>query len=184
MVKQPKQTKMKKYLFLIIACLCLQPLQSQVKWHSISEAAKTDIGQRIYFVDFYTTWCGYCKKMDRETFTDPTVAKILNKYYYPVKFDAEGSASFSWAGREYKPLANGRFKSHEFANGIKGFPTFRLYRPNGTPFQDIPGFYSAKEFIVILWYFASGDCDRYPFERYKTIFDSEIRPVMEKTLKQ
>ena len=41
---------------------------------------------------------------------------------------------------------------------------------------------TAKDFTVILWYFASGDCDTYPFERYQKIFDKEIRPTMEKAL--
>ena len=159
-------------------------VQAQVKWHSIEEASTAKIGTRIYFVDFYTSWCGYCKKMDRETFTDPTVAKILNRYYYPVKFDAEGSASFTWAGRHYSNNGTRRARIHEFASGVKGFPTFRLYRSDGTAFQDIPGFYTAKDFVVVLWYFASGDCDRMPFDRYQRIFDTEIRPSMEKSLKQ
>ena len=129
--------------------------QAQVKWHTIEEAATAKIEERLYFVDFYTSWCGYCKKMDRETFSDATVAKLLNQ---------------------------GRNRQHEFARGLQGYPTFVLYKADGTVLQAIPGFYSAKDFAVILWYFASGDCDKYPFERYQKIFDKEIRPTMEKAL--
>ena len=75
---------------------------AQVKWHSIEEAADAKIGTRIYLVDFYTDWCGYCKKMDRDTFSDPTVAKILNKYFYPVKFNAESTKKIVWFGQTYK----------------------------------------------------------------------------------
>lgn len=159
--------------------------QAQVKWHTIGEASMAKIGTKMYFVDFYTTWCGYCKKMDRETFTDPTVAKILNKYFYPVKFDAEGSDSFTWAGKSYSPArSNRRGAQHPFAEGLRGYPTYVLYRADGSPIQAIPGFYSAKEFAMVLWYFASGDCDRYAFEQYQKIFDKDIRPVMEKALKE
>ena len=70
-------------------------------------------------------------------------------------------------------------RQHEFARGLQGYPTFVLYKADGTVLQAIPGFYSAKDFAVILWYFASGDCDKYPFERYQKIFDKEIRPAME-----
>lgn len=164
--------------------MALVSVQAQVKWHTVDEAAEAKIGQKIYFVDFYTTWCGYCKKMDRQTFTDPTVAKILNKYYYAVKFDAESQKAVKWFGSEYAPVNEGRNMVHSFANGVKGFPTYRLYRSNGVAFQDIPGFYNAKEFTVVLWYFASGDCDRYPFETYRKIFDKEIRPAMEQQLNQ
>ena len=121
--------------------------------------------------------------MDRETFSDPTVAKILNKYFYPVKFDAEGSNTFQWRGQTYRPVNQGRNRQHEFARGLQGYPTFVLYKSDGTLLQAIPGFYPAKDFIVILWYFASGDCDKYPYERYQKIFDKEIRPTMEKQLK-
>ena len=66
---------------------------------------------------------------------------------------------------------------------MKGYPTTVLYRADGSLFQSIPGFASAKEYTVILWYFASGDYQRYPFDRYQQIFDKEIRPAMEKELK-
>lgn len=174
---------MKKILLIIAALLLTGSLVAQVQWHTIEDASTAKIGSKMYFVDFYTSWCGWCKEMDRKTFTDPTVAKILNRYFYPVKFNAEGSNTFTWYGQTYRPGNNGRNKTHEFARGVQGYPTFVLYRADGTPIQAIPGFSAANEFIVILWYFASGDCDKYPFDRYCKIFDKEIRPLMEKELK-
>ena len=180
---------MKKYIK-ILACASLifnfqfsifNSTQAQVTWHSIDEASKAKIGTRMYLVDFYTDWCGYCKKMDRETFTDATVAKIINKYYYPVKFNAEGRNSFTWFGTSYGP-GSGRSRAHSFARGIQGYPTSVLYLADGKPLQAVPGFYSAKDYAIILWYFASGDYQRYPYERYQRIFDKEIRPTMEKEL--
>lgn len=155
-------------------------IDAQVKWHSIEEASTAQIGNKLYFVDFYTTRCKFCIKMDKYTFSDPTVAKILNNYYYPVKFNAESNSTFTWHGHTYKPR-NGQ---HEFASSIRGFPTFVLFRPNGTPIQQIPGFYSAKDFTIILWYFASGDCDRYSYAQYQRIFEKDIRPQMEQALKK
>jgi len=173
----------KKLFTLFLGMLLLGSVSAQVKWHTIEEAAAAKIDTKLYFVDFYTSWCGYCKKMDRETFSDATVAKILNRYFYPVKFDAEGSNTFTWKGKTYRPVNQGRNRQHEFARGLQGYPTFVLYRADGTLLQAIPGFYSAKDFTMVLWYFASGDCDKYPFERYQRIFDKEIRPTMEKQLK-
>ncbi len=152
----------------------------QVQWHSIEEASTASIGEKIYFIDFYTSWCGYCKKMDRETFSDPTVAKILNRYFYPVKFNAEGNSTFTWAGTTYRSAG----KIHEFAKGVRGYPTFVLFNADGSMLQAIPGFYPAADFIIVLWYFASGDYNRYPFERYQQVFDKEIRPQMEKAINQ
>ena len=175
----------KRLFLLFVGCFLLCGAQAQqIKWHTIEEASTAKIGDRLYFVDFYTSWCGYCKKMDRETFTDPTVVKIINKYYYPVKFNAEGDNTFTWAGQTYRPAIAGRSRVHDFAKGVRGYPTYVLFRPNGTSFQSIPGYYPSKDFIVVLWYFASGDYERYPYERYQQIFDTEIRPQMEKQLKQ
>ena len=40
-------------------------------------------------IDFYTDWCGWCKRMDRDTYGNPEIVKLVNELYYPVKFDAE-----------------------------------------------------------------------------------------------
>ena len=74
--------KTKILLFLTLGLLMGANVQAQqIEWKTIEQAAKTDTkgNTKLYFVDFYTSWCGWCKKMDRETFTDPTVALILNK---------------------------------------------------------------------------------------------------------
>lgn len=172
-------------IIILLALLILPctPLHSQVTWHTIEEAANAKIGTKMYFIDFYTSWCGYCKKMDRETFSDPTVAKILNRYFYPVKFNAEGSNTFTWFGKTYHPVNSGRNRTHEFARGLQGYPSFALVKADGSVLQTIPGYSTAKEFTVILWYFANGDYNRYAFDRYQKIFDKDIRPAMDKALK-
>jgi thioredoxin-related protein len=125
--------------------------------------------------------------MDRQTFTDPTVAKIMNTYYYPVKFNAEGNETVTWNGRVYPPATQGRNKVHVFTQATLGqrigFPSFAIFRADGTLLTVVPGFYPPKEFAVILWYFASGDNAKYPYDKYMQIFDKEIYPVMEKALK-
>ena len=40
-------------------------------------------------VDFYTNWCYYCKKMDREVFVRPEIIKMLKEYFVTVKVNAE-----------------------------------------------------------------------------------------------
>lgn len=178
---------MKKVLLAIASLLLLGGAQAQqVKWHTMAEASSAKIGSKMYFVDFYTTWCGYCKRMDSQTFTDPTVAKILNKYFYPVKFNAEGSEVVKWNGQTYSGTTGQRSNVHQLATAVlgrqMGFPTFVLLKADQTVIQSIPGYYPPRDFVVVLWYFASGDCDKYPFDRYQQIFDREIRPIMEREL--
>ncbi len=41
------------------------------------------------FIDVYTDWCGWCKKMDATTFMNPEIAKYMNDNFYCVKMNAE-----------------------------------------------------------------------------------------------
>lgn len=174
---------MKKILSLLATILILSCLQAQAQWHTIEDASQASIGTRLYLIDFYTSWCGYCKKMDRETFSDPTVNALLNKYFYPVKFNAESRNTFTWNGHTYRP-ASGNSRVHTFAQGIKGYPSFALFHADGTLLQIIPGYYPPADFTIILWYFASGDYQRFPnFEQYSQRFDKDFRNSMIQQLK-
>ncbi len=183
--------KKKLLLFLTIGCLIAGNVNAQkVEWQTIEKAAKTELkgNTKLFFIDFYTSWCGWCKKMDRETFANPVVAKILNTYYIPVKFDAEGNAEFSWNGTKYSNILsnNGRSNTHNFAKSMlgakMGFPSFGIFSSNQERINIIQGYHSADEFVIMLWYFASGDNKRYAYEKYVQIFDKEIRPGMNEKL--
>jgi thiol:disulfide interchange protein len=45
---------------------------------------------RPILLDFYTSWCGWCKQMMKTTYADPRLAQYINTYFYPAKFNAEG----------------------------------------------------------------------------------------------
>lgn len=176
--------------FILLATLAVG-MNAQVDWKTIEQASKVEAksNTKLYFVDFYTSWCGWCKKMDRETFKDPVVVKILNTYYIPVKFDAEGNAEFTWQGTKYAnsaPTPGARPNTHNFAKTVlgaqMGFPSFGLFGTDQRRITIIQGYQSAADLVVMLWYFASGDNKKYPFEKYQQIFDKEIRPGMNEKL--
>lgn len=179
----------KLLLFTLLASLFYIAPAQQVKWLTIEKASTTH-NERLYMIDFYTSWCGWCKKMDSETFSDPTVQKILNNYYNPVKFNAEGNSEFTWNNIKFTntPTPPGsRPATHMFAKTIlgqkMGFPSFGIFNENQTLITVVQGYNNAKEFAMILWYFASGDYKKYPYEKYQTIFDEDIRPTMLQKLK-
>ena len=71
-------------------------------WAKILEAAKTQ--KRLIFVDAYTTWCGPCKMMDRNTYTDAGVGLYFNENFINYKFDMERGEGPEFA-RKYEVSA-------------------------------------------------------------------------------
>src|SRR5687767_8329974 len=47
--------------------------------------AKARVENKYIFIDCYTTYCGWCKKMGEETFTQEKVGKAFNEKFISVK---------------------------------------------------------------------------------------------------
>ena len=56
-------------------------------WQEALNKAKAE--NKLIFMDCYTSWCGPCKIMAKDVFTDPDVAKFFNEHFVNVKFDME-----------------------------------------------------------------------------------------------
>jgi len=103
---------------------------SEIEWLSFEEAVELDSkDSKKFFIDFYTSWCGWCKRLDAVTFKDAEVVDLINEYYYPVKFDAEQKETINFGGTDYvfvKPPTSRR-GYHELAatimQGKMSYPT-------------------------------------------------------------
>ena len=61
-----------------------------IRWMSFTEAmAKRQTEPKKIFIDMYTDWCGWCKKMDASTFLEPKLVEYMNKNYHCIKFNTE-----------------------------------------------------------------------------------------------
>ena len=92
--------------------------RSQVQWISFSQLEDSlNNKPKKVFIDFYTSWCTYCRKMDKEVFTKPAVAEILNNQYYAVRMDAETMDTIRFDGRLYMNRASTKRRKgiHELA---------------------------------------------------------------------
>jgi thioredoxin-related protein len=88
--RKPDFMKEKLSFFAFGANAALSSQKARVKWMKFEDAVTASQEEpRKIFVDIYADWCGWCKVLDRDTFSDTAVARILNGSYYPVKLDAE-----------------------------------------------------------------------------------------------
>jgi thioredoxin-related protein len=119
--------------------------ENKIEWLSIDEAlerSKTE--PRVIFVDVYTTWCGWCKVMDRKTFANPSVIEYVNENYYAVKMNAENQDKFEFKGEQTTNAQLARtFR-------ISGYPTVVLINDKFTKFTPRAGFRGPEDFIELL----------------------------------
>jgi thioredoxin-related protein len=141
--------------------LVSQTSQAQVKWYKIEEAEQQAATQgKKIMVKVYANWCGWCKEMDKATFPNQHVAKILNQSFISVQFNAEQLGDIAWSGTTYKvvrPKNSGRY--HQLAakwlNGQMSYPTIVILDENGQVLQAIAGYRRAAEFEKIIAFFAA-----------------------------
>ncbi len=95
------------------------------------EQARKEAGHsnKIVLVDFYTTWCGPCKMLDKNTWTDPQVIHLLEQKTVALRVDAEKETALS-----------GRYK-------IQAYPSVLLIKPDGTEIDRLVGYRDPKGFM-------------------------------------
>src|SRR5688572_12351082 len=98
-----------KYCFAATFFILSYTLQAQeIKWMTWEQAAAANEKEpRKIFVDIYTDWCGWCKRMDVTTFIDPAVTKLMNEKFYAVKLNAEQKETIRWRDLEWVWIAGG-----------------------------------------------------------------------------
>jgi thioredoxin-related protein len=151
---------MKKYLFfaLMTAAVVVRAQETHegpVKWMTWDQAVeKSKTEKRKIFIDVYTDWCGWCKVMDKNTFSEAQVAKILNEDFYPVKFDAEQTGDIVFQGTTFKFIPSGSKGTHQLAaallNNQLSYPTVVFLDEDFKMIQPLPGYQKAEEFHKII----------------------------------
>lgn len=74
--------------------------KEKINWLSMAELqAAYAKNPKPIIIDVYTDWCGWCKVMDRETYSNDKVADYINKNFYAVKYNAESTAQVEFANK-------------------------------------------------------------------------------------
>jgi len=149
--------------------------ENKVQWLSFEEAVKqNEQAPKKILVDVYTDWCGWCKKMKKQTFNHPDIAQYINKNFYPVRFDAESKKEVQFKGKTFsRPNKSGR-QSHELAvallRGRMSYPSVAYLDGQNRLITAVPGYYSPKDMEPILKYFVTEAYKEKSFEDFKKDF--------------
>lgn len=94
------------------------------------KAESRETGKPI-FVDAYAVWCGPCKWMSSNVFTDPDVAEYYNRHFINYKFDMEKGEGPGFARTYY----------------VMAYPTLLYLDANGTVLKKVVGALGPEAFI-------------------------------------
>lgn len=145
--------------------------EGPIKWYSWGDAlAANQKVKKKLFLDMYTDWCGWCKKMDASTFQDAKVAAVMNKYFYAVKFDAEQKTPITYNGQTFKYVGEGSRGVHELAyallDGQLGYPAFVYLNEKQERVTISPGYKTPDQIIPELEYVGGDFYTKMSFEDY------------------
>jgi thioredoxin-related protein len=154
--------------------------EAAIKWYSFEEAYRLSKKKpKKMVVDVYTEWCGWCKRMDAETFANPVIAKYMNSHFYCVKLDAERKDTIVLDGvKLVNPNPGSKRSTHQLANqllhGSMSYPSYVFLNEEGKYIVTIPGYHRASEFEAMLSFFGEGAYENLKSEEFQQKFDAYI----------
>ncbi|MFO8111706.1 MAG: DUF255 domain-containing protein [Desulfosalsimonadaceae bacterium] len=117
------------------SCTGVAGEQGTVNWYSYKDGIeKMQSGEKTGFLYFYTEWCTFCEKMDKETFSMKSISDYLNDNFIPIRVNAEEQRGLA---REY---------------GANQYPSNLFLSPDAEVIAGRPGFIPEEQMIGILEY--------------------------------
>jgi thioredoxin-related protein len=144
----------------------------EIQWMSWEQAVEANQTQpKKIFVDVYTDWCGWCKKMDATTFKDSAIVAAITDDFYAVKLNAEQKESIFWKGEEFKWVPNKRDGINQLAydllNGQLSYPTYVILDSAFSRILVAPGYVESPDLMKELKFAAEEHYQKTSWQEYK-----------------
>jgi thioredoxin-related protein len=133
----------------------------QLTWLSFEQGlALSKKEKKMVVVDFYTDWCGWCKKMDKDTYGNASVMKFAKEKLVLVKVNAESNEKTRFRDKEYS------YRELAMAFGVTGYPATAFIDATGEVLTLVPGYIPADKFLPVLEFLSGGHHKTMKFEEY------------------
>ena len=175
---------MKKHLIAFISFLFINSLiwgqtvpdkgknETGVKWYGFEEGMKLAAKKKLpAIVDVYTEWCGWCKRMDNETFQNRAIIECLNKYFIAIKLDAEDKNPIKFQDKTYvNPNPSANRSPHQLPTVLArqriGYPTYIYLDSSGKTITLTQGYMQADDMLPLLKYIGTGSYKTMTWKEY------------------
>ena len=134
---------------IILGLYAFKPKNDEVKWMNFNEGyALAKKKNKIILVDVYTEWCGWCKRMDKDTYAKTSISSVLNEKYVSVKFNPEVEGiKYTYNGKTYDGPGLAAAISN---NSISGYPTTVFINPKTHKTKIEVGYKNESDMGIIL----------------------------------
>ncbi|MCK9219962.1 MAG: DUF255 domain-containing protein [Bacteroidales bacterium] len=155
--------------------------QKGITWLKFEDAYRLNKKKpKKIFIDVYTDWCGWCKKMDAETFSDPVIAAYMMKNFYCVKLDAERKDTVIIDGTTFiNPNPANKRSTHQLANellrGKMSYPSYVFLNEKGQLINVTQGYQPPTGFEPILHFFGEDAYQKMKWEEFTPGFKSSLK---------
>ena len=135
----------------------------QLRWFELEEAlSEARSRKKPLLVDVYTNWCGWCRRMDRDTYAAPDVRTYLGQAFVPVRLNAEDT-------KKHVVYEGDKVTYAEFASGfgVSGYPTTLFLSQDGALITKVPGYVNAPRFLQVLRFIGDGHYKNKSWDAYQ-----------------
>ncbi len=153
----------------------------KIEWIKISEAFERNksFPKKKIIVDFYTDWCGWCKRLDATTYSHPLIIKYINTNFWAVKFDAEMKDTIKIDNNIFvNPNPTFKRSTHQLASNLMNnkmsYPTTVFLSESNNVISAVPGYFGPKDFEVVIKYFGTNEYLKQTYDQYRAQFINEI----------
>lgn len=135
--------------------------QSSIQWQSYEQALlQAKQLKRPVYLQFHANWCGYCKKLTQESYSQKVIQNLLNQQFVPVQIVEDSKATYTVQGKTY--TAQDLILEYK----VSGFPTLAFLEPDGKLIGLVPGYVKPNEFQLLLAFISSKAYLKTDFDTY------------------